>query len=84
MRLLAVVVGIAAVAACNALVVPLMLEREIERHWSSPVIRQALEAGVSVGEDGLWSMEGFSSSRLRGYSEAYRAKGCTNLTVFQR
>lgn len=84
MRLLAVVVGIAAIAACNALVVPLLLEREIERHWKSPLMRRTLDAGIPGGEDGLWTTEGFAGSQLSGYSSAYRAKGCQNMALFQR
>lgn len=84
MRLLAVVVGIAAIAVCNALVVPLLLEREIERHWKSPLMRRTLDAGIPGGEDGLWTIEGFAGSQLSGYSSAYRAKGCQNMALFQR
>ena len=83
-RLLAVVISIAAVAACNALVVPLVLEREIERHWNTPMIRSTLAKGIASGEDGLWSMEGFTSSQLSDYSKAYRAKDCQNMGTFQR
>ena len=84
LRLLAVVIGIASIAACNALVVPLLLEGEIDRHWKSPIIRRTLERGVSAGEDGLWSMDAFAGSQLRSYSEAYRAKSCQNMGTFQR
>ncbi len=84
LRLLAVVIGIAAIAACNALVVPLLLEGEIDRHWKSPIIRRTLESGIAAGEDGLWSMQAFTGSQLRSYSEAYRAKSCQNLGTFQR
>ncbi len=84
MRLLAVVVGIAAIAACNALVVPLLLEREIERHWKSSLMKRTLDASVPRGEDGLWTTEGFAGSQLSAYSSAYRAKGCQNMALFQR
>lgn len=84
LRLLAVVIGIAGIAACNALVVPLLLEGEIERHWKSPVIRRTLERGIPGGEDGLWSTEAFASSQLRSYSEAYTAKSCQNIGMFKR
>ena len=55
--LLAVVTGIAAIAACNALVVPLLLEREIERHGKSLLIRQTLEMGGLAGHNGTWSAD---------------------------
>ena len=84
LRLLAVVTGIAAIAACNALVVPLLLEREIERHGKSLLIRQTLEMGGLAGHNGTWSLTAPSSARLSSYSEAYQAKSCENMDVFQR
>ncbi|CAK0750091.1 hypothetical protein CVIRNUC_001963 [Coccomyxa viridis] len=84
LRLLAVVTGIAAIAACNALVVPLLLEREIERHGKSLLIRQTLEQGGLAGHNGTWSLNAPSSARLSSYSEAYQAKSCENMDVFQR
>ena len=83
LRLLAVVIGIAGIAACNALVVPLLLEGEIGRHWKSPVIRRTLERGIPTGEGGFWSMDAFASSQLRSYGEAYRAKSCQNMGTFK-
>jgi hypothetical protein len=44
-HVLAVVVGIAALAACNALFVPLRLEQQIALHARTPLLLRAHEAG---------------------------------------
>lgn len=83
MRVLAVVVAIAAVAASNALIVPLRLEHQIEAHARTPTILEGLKAGQFAAvesEGGPWGLQG----PLRGLEVAFRQKGCDNMELLRR
>lgn len=80
-RVLAVVVAVAAVAASNALLVPLRLEHQIEVHPRSPGILAAHRAGeFTAVERDPWRLQG----PLEGLDVAYRQKGCDNVELLQR
>lgn len=82
-RVLAVVVAVAAVAACNALIVPLRLEHQIEVHRRSPSILAGFSAGqfgAAVAERAPWALQG----PLEGLGVAYRQKGCENMDLLRR
>ncbi|KAK9906901.1 hypothetical protein WJX75_009933 [Coccomyxa subellipsoidea] len=82
-RVLAVVVAIAAVAASNALIVPLRLEHQIEAHARTPTILEGLKAGQFAAvetEGGPWGLQG----PLRGLEVAFRQKGCDNMELLRR
>ncbi|CAL8462140.1 g1671 [Coccomyxa elongata] len=80
-RVLAVVVAVAAVAASNALLVPLRLEHQIEVQPRSPGILAAHHAGLFTAAEGEpWRLRG----PLEGLGVAYQQKGCDNMELLQR
>ena len=99
MHVLAVVVAIAALAAFNALVVPLRLERQIAAHPRTPLLLRGHQAGWFGAEGGAfagaaagaaaWSGGGGrgpgrgQDAELWALADGYREKGCRDMGVLQ-
>ena len=76
------VVSIAAVAACNALLVPLQLERQIFLHPRTAPILAAHSAGVF--EEGAKIFGTGLEGQVLGMRQVFEGMGCDNLSLLQR
>jgi hypothetical protein len=81
-RVLAVVVGVALVAASNALIMPLQLEQQIFAHGRTAPILAAYERGVFA--EGSDEFDKGLEGGVLGLQQAFRAVGCENISELQR